>query len=818
MRSSRVIVPALIWPVGLILSLAWTSVTASSQEVIWQHRSDSGPSPRRSMRLAYDSARGVTVLFGGIAGSDYQDDTWEWDGTSWTQRCLPLEDCGPAVPSPREAYGMAYDSARGVTVLFGGYDGTWLGDTWEWDGFVWMKVDDGDPNGITSPAPRAVMGMVYDSADGVVLMYGGAAGSAASSQFEDLWQWNGTAWTMLRQSPGESPGARSFFGMTYDAVRGVTVLFGGTFGAGFQSLRDTWELSGATWTWTEPCSICPPPNGIWLEMAYDSARGVSVRFGSWIGPPAVDETWEWDGMNWTEQAIPGPPGRSDHGMAYDSKRKVVVLFGGTDAGIPHLGDTWELGPDCNANQILDAVDIADGTSTDNNDNGTPDECDPCASPFDVEYAVSVTSEPGMNDVVADLPASVTTAFYGDAVYAELYARDIGCNNTGLVTVAADLDYPEECVSAVRLSAGEDYCSDTFPQFCGGTDTGAIIEELTGSQLTCGVGVEPEWVRVAIVEFVIDGDCDAAAFSLLPADSESSKCFQGLVPTSEIAYGTASVDEVLPGSQCVYDLDGNCLTAGGDLGVFAGCWLCSDGQPCWDPDVCPRADFDCNGTVAGGDLGWFAVAWQRQCEDLDAATELPPCKRCGGLVRCPWPEQEDCVPLQPGPAPQMPEERAATQPQVELQARLIAAPTRSDKAERLRSGQVGAIEVGQRFFAEVWARDLAADSQGLTGVFVDLHFNPADVAVSRVIPTETYGLFADANVLAEAGIIRRLGGATLESGHGAGEWVRVATVELEALHHLKSADVTITPAAQEAVSAVGRGHIPDEQLLVHSNAR
>ena len=35
--------------------------------------------------MAYDAARGVTVLFGGYDGANYLGDTWEWNGTSWTQ-------------------------------------------------------------------------------------------------------------------------------------------------------------------------------------------------------------------------------------------------------------------------------------------------------------------------------------------------------------------------------------------------------------------------------------------------------------------------------------------------------------------------------------------------------------------------------------------------------------------------------------------------------------------------------------------------------------------------------------------------------------
>ena len=35
--------------------------------------------------VPYDAARVVTVLFGGHAATGPLGDTWEWDGTNWTQ-------------------------------------------------------------------------------------------------------------------------------------------------------------------------------------------------------------------------------------------------------------------------------------------------------------------------------------------------------------------------------------------------------------------------------------------------------------------------------------------------------------------------------------------------------------------------------------------------------------------------------------------------------------------------------------------------------------------------------------------------------------
>ena len=75
--------------------------------------------------MAYDSARGVTVLFGGASLSGVFSDTWEWDGTSWTQ-------LSPAASPPaRDAHAMATLGSK--VVLFGGGNGTTaVNDTWSY--------------------------------------------------------------------------------------------------------------------------------------------------------------------------------------------------------------------------------------------------------------------------------------------------------------------------------------------------------------------------------------------------------------------------------------------------------------------------------------------------------------------------------------------------------------------------------------------------------------------------------------------------------------------------------------------------------------
>ena len=73
-------------------------------------------------------------------------------------------------------------------------------------------------------------------------------------------------------------------------------------------------------------------------MVFDAARGRAVLFGG-QGTNLLADTWEWDGKEWTELADTGPAARWGHGVAFDSKRQRVVLFGGEDFG-DYFGDTW----------------------------------------------------------------------------------------------------------------------------------------------------------------------------------------------------------------------------------------------------------------------------------------------------------------------------------------------------------------------------------------------------------------------------------------------------------------------------------------------
>jgi len=79
------------------------------------------PDGRYAQALAFDEARQVVVVFGGMTSSpdgstSAQQDTWEWSPAqgAWTARTI-----AGAKPAARTGAAMAYDSARKIFVLFG---------------------------------------------------------------------------------------------------------------------------------------------------------------------------------------------------------------------------------------------------------------------------------------------------------------------------------------------------------------------------------------------------------------------------------------------------------------------------------------------------------------------------------------------------------------------------------------------------------------------------------------------------------------------------------------------------------------------------
>jgi hypothetical protein len=278
--------------------------------------------------MAYDPSTGQLVFFGGDGGN-CDNDTWTWNGTTWTQ-------LNPATSPPaRSGASMAYDPGTGQLVLFGGIDacnGSYLTDTWTWNGTTWTQS-----NPATSPPARSEASMAYDRGTGQLLLFGGQDLHFAFPFLDDTWTWNGTTWTEL--NPATSPPARSEASMAYDPGTGQLVLFGGYDDNPF--LNDTWTWTGTIWIQLNP--VTSPPVRAGASMAYDPGTGQLVLFGGTdaANNAMLNDTWTWNGTTWAQQApIASPPGRSFASMAYDPGTGQLVFTGAAYDNGNYLNDTW----------------------------------------------------------------------------------------------------------------------------------------------------------------------------------------------------------------------------------------------------------------------------------------------------------------------------------------------------------------------------------------------------------------------------------------------------------------------------------------------
>lgn len=257
------------------------------------------PSARRSTSMAYNSSSGQIVLFGGIQTISgtlmYLGDTWVWDGTTWSKKS-PRKS-----PSPRFGAAMTFDAAHNLIVLFGGVAPDTRGsgyhslnDTWTWDGTTWtLKTP------TSSPSVRARARLVYDPVRGNSTFFSGVDSHPSPPPYNqpaDTWSWDGSNWTP--RSPIASPPARYDYGAAFDSLSSIqrTVIFGGqsydNSSGVYTDHSDTWDWDGSNWSQEDLLTAPSARDG--FSLVYVSNGGYILMFG---GKPAdytapyLNETW-----------------------------------------------------------------------------------------------------------------------------------------------------------------------------------------------------------------------------------------------------------------------------------------------------------------------------------------------------------------------------------------------------------------------------------------------------------------------------------------------------------------------------------------------
>ena len=249
----------------------------------WRRVAEGGP-PRRILGgAAYDEKRNVLVLYGGrpVDLGKCSQETWEWDGQTWTKREVPP-------PTACDHVRMVYDLARGESILFSGLDPSQqpVNETWSWNGTEWKRLND------SGPESRGHFGYVYDPTHDQILLYGGYTTTVT----DEFWTWKDGVWQEIHFL---GPGKLSHFGMVLDITGAELYIFGGaTSKSTFSSLTDkTWKLTGGSWQELHPATS-PSKRGS-PALGYDPMRKRMVLYGGFDSSRTnLADTWEWDGQGW----------------------------------------------------------------------------------------------------------------------------------------------------------------------------------------------------------------------------------------------------------------------------------------------------------------------------------------------------------------------------------------------------------------------------------------------------------------------------------------------------------------------------------------
>ena len=246
----------------------------------WEQVSGPQPPARWDASLVFDSAFNYFLLVGGCSvgytwcsPATVLNDVWTFSGGNWLSNGLfPGQARGDA--------SIAYDIASSEVVLFGGIGcGSVCGDSWVYKFGSWAQVG--------GPLPAAVAGaaMAYDANPALqyVVMVGGRLSNGTISP--DVYEFNGTKsqWTLLSRSPGFTN--RYDASLTYDALDGYLVLFGGATTSG-APLSDAWEYTQAGWARLAASTSIGPRWG--MAMVFDGVAGPNGFTLMYGGNPSYD--------------------------------------------------------------------------------------------------------------------------------------------------------------------------------------------------------------------------------------------------------------------------------------------------------------------------------------------------------------------------------------------------------------------------------------------------------------------------------------------------------------------------------------------------
>lgn len=244
-----------------------------------------------------------------------------------------LDIAGP--PARENAAAATYqDGGSDYALVFGGViEGTYLGDTWIFDGVGWTE------HAGAGPLPRADHAMVWDPGHGHVVMYGGRGDLGI---LNETWIFTpGSGWT--QQSPSLTDNGEELVGlyshaMAYDSQRQAVVLHGGRTNSMvsvfwwvysyLSGMDDQWTLDATDTAVRFDHTLIDVPalGGLLLLGGQFSATGPSTVY---------QDVYVYDGaMSQRDATWLKAPKRTAHQAVFSQALGEVVLFGGFDHADP----------------------------------------------------------------------------------------------------------------------------------------------------------------------------------------------------------------------------------------------------------------------------------------------------------------------------------------------------------------------------------------------------------------------------------------------------------------------------------------------------
>jgi PKD repeat protein len=332
-RSAALPAPAVLPAGSPGGSAGWQNLTANQI---------TDPGANSGSMMAYLPRLGGVVMIGGTASYN-STQTWLFKGGYWSDITANVTGAPPL----RWSGGLVYDAADGYLLLFGGRDSTgWFNDTWTFNGSTWTNLSPSH-----SPEVRAFFTMVYDPTDGYVVLFSGGCWCGVSGSrivYNDTWTYRAGAWTDLTPSLSVSPPQLQFDPGAWDAHDGYLLVFGGGSYGYCAGTNLTWSFVGGVWTNRTIGSHGPTVLGGNSAMAYDPVAGVAVYFGGFTTSScsAYGGTWTYQNGTWenvtSQLGGPSPPPSRGSALAWDAGDGYTLLFGGITNSGALLSSTFAL--------------------------------------------------------------------------------------------------------------------------------------------------------------------------------------------------------------------------------------------------------------------------------------------------------------------------------------------------------------------------------------------------------------------------------------------------------------------------------------------